>query len=68
MMNLINLIWMLHPQGINSLLTARDNGENYNYELSALMAGLYADNELSEYTDGELQSAVSEIMTDYLNF
>ena len=65
MQTLINLIWSIHGTGINSVLTAVECGDNPEYEISALLAALLADDTFSEYTDKELSAAISEIINEY---
>lgn len=63
-MDLINLIWLTHPGGVNTILTAIDCGDGPEYDTALLLGCLLADPEFSEYSEGELQAAICEITAD----
>ncbi len=63
-MDLANYILLNHAAALDMIETAKEDGENYEFELSALMAALYADPELSEYSESEIQAAVAELINE----
>ena len=63
-MDLINFIWLVYPAGVNTILTAIDCGDDPEYDAASLLGCLLDDPEFSEYSENELQAAISEIIAD----
>lgn len=75
-MDIKELIWLTHGMEIQNILQAINNAEwssredfmdIVDIETSTLMAAIYVDDTFSEYDEGQIQSAVLEIIEDYVN-
>lgn len=74
-MDIKELIWLTHGMEIQNILQAINNAEwssredfmdIVDIETSTLMAVIYVDDTFSEYDEGQIQSAVLEIIEDYI--
>ena len=63
-MDLQYYIQLTYAGQLSIIEMAKDSADEYEFELSTLMAALYTDPELSEYSESELQAAVMELISD----
>lgn len=75
-MDIKELIWLTHGMELKNTIDAIANSEWSNneefqdivdIETSTLMTALYVDDAFNEYDESEIQSAVIEIIEDYIN-
>lgn len=65
MNNIINLIWLTHPTALNDAIAAYQDGAAIDNTASDVIAALYTDDTFNEYSNAELQAAISEAITEY---
>lgn len=75
-MEIKELIWLAHGMELKNTIDAIANSEWSNneefqdivdIETSTLMTALYVDDAFNEYDESEIQSAVIEIIENYIN-
>lgn len=75
-MEIKELIWLTHGMELKNTIDAIADSEWSNneefqdivdIETSTLMTALYVDDAFNEYDESEIQSAVIEIIEDYIN-
>lgn len=75
-MDIKELIWLTHGMELKNTIDAIADSEWSNneefqdivdIETSTLMTALYVDDAFNEYDESEIQSAVIEIIEDYIN-
>lgn len=66
MQEIINLIWLTHPQQMDYVMKATEehDQDSLDAELSTLMAALYVDDTFNEYSEEQLQQAVNEAINE----
>lgn len=65
MQTIINLIWLTHPTALKDAITAYQDGANIGEAVEEVIAALYTDDTFNEYSEAELQSAISEAIAEY---
>lgn len=67
MNEIISLVWLTHPFAISNAIDAYQDGTPIDDAAAEVIAALYVDDTFNEYSDAQLQAAISEILSEYNN-